>query len=231
MIPRSYTYLAVDLGCLLVPLLATFHPKIKFYTQWRYFLWPCMITAAFFINWDVIFTRAGVWQFNNSYVLGYYFINLPVEELLFFIFIPYACTFTFYCCNQLIRRKPNQVFSRKFAFVLGVSLAGIGCIHLNEWYTSVTFLLLSAMFAYIFLSKAEYTGMFFVSFVLILIPFFISNGILTGTGLAQPVVIYNNHYNLGIRLGTIPVEDVFYGMLLQLMNVAGMMWMKKRQTR
>jgi lycopene cyclase domain-containing protein len=48
--------------------------------------------------------------------------------------------------------------------------------------------------------------------------FFIVNGILTGTGLAQPVVSYNDQENLGIRLLTIPIEDVVYGFELLLLN-------------
>jgi lycopene cyclase domain-containing protein len=52
-----------------------------------------------------------------------------------------------------------------------------------------------------------------------LIPFFIVNGILTGSGLKQPVVWYNNAENIGIRLFTIPVEDIAYGLELILANI------------
>ena len=54
-----------------------------------------------------------------------------------------------------------------------------------------------------------------VSYAVMLIPFLIVNGFLT----AIPVVLYNDAENLGIRIYTIPFEDVFYGMLLILLNV------------
>ena len=59
---------------------------------------------------------------------------------------------------------------------------------------------------------------FYLMYVIILIPFFIVNGILTGTGIEGEVVWYNDQENLGVRMLTIPVEDTFYGFALLLLN-------------
>ena len=59
------------------------------------------------------------------------------------------------------------------------------------------------------------TVSFLFSFAIMLIPFLIVNGFLT----AIPVVLYNTAENLGIRIYSIPFEDIFYGMLLILMNI------------
>lgn len=52
-----------------------------------------------------------------------------------------------------------------------------------------------------------------------LIPFFIVNGLLTGTFISGEVVWYNNAENLGIRIGTVPIEDVFYAFSMLYMNL------------
>jgi len=56
--------------------------------------------------------------------------------------------------------------------------------------------------------------LFYITYAVLLIPFSIVNGLLTGFSYPQPIVWYNNAENLGLRLVTIPVEDIFYGMLL-----------------
>ena len=66
-------------------------------------------------------------------------------------------------------------------------------------------------------------GKFYRAYLVSLIPFFIVNGLLT----CIPVVTYNNNENLGIRLGTIPVEDTIYLLLLLLMNIVIYEFFKK----
>ena len=228
MVPEKYTYLLVDFFCIIFPFLFSFHPKFKFYPQWRYFALPALVTALFFVIWDIFFTAWGVWSFNPGFVVGIYFFGLPLEEYLFFIFIPYACVFTYFCIGTYLNLSRFNNSFRYITLVLAILLLVIGLLHLNQWYTSSTFILLAIVLILLWMSKVDYLPSFFITFLLILLPFFISNGILTGSFIRQPVVLYNNNYNLGIRMFTIPVEDTFYGMLLMLMNIVGYEYLRRK---
>ena len=96
----------------------------------------------------------------------------------------------------------------------------------NKLYTTVTFgLLLVLLLILLFVIKADWLGRFYMAYIVSLIPFYMVNGLLTSI----PVVLYNNHQNLGIRVGTIPFEDHFYSMALLLMNVGFFEYFKARK--
>jgi lycopene cyclase domain-containing protein len=91
-------------------------------------------------------------------------------------------------------------------------------------------MILSFYLAYLTLKvRARFLGYFYTAFGMILVPFFLVNGILTGTFLDEEVVWYNEQAIMGMRLGTIPIEDLFYGMLMMLLNVSVYEWMQSRR--
>ncbi|XZF13459.1 lycopene cyclase domain-containing protein [Chitinophagaceae bacterium MMS25-I14] len=216
-----YTYLVVDSGCLLLPLLCSFYSRFSFYREWKHFLLPCLFTASFFLLWDALYTYLGVWGFDKRYVLGFFFLGMPLEEFLFFICIPFACIFSYHAFSVLFSFGKGGRNTRRLCFILAMLLLTGGLMNTDRLYTCVTFLLLSAFLFFCLRKKVSFLPAFFSSFLFVLIPFLLSNGVLTGSFLERVVVWYNDKENLGVRLLTIPVEDIFYAMLLLLMNVYG----------
>ena len=225
----KYLYLSIDLLSFIFPFLASFQKKAPFYKKWKYFGIAVLITGTIFILWDEIFTRENVWGFNAEYLTGIYIGSLPLEEILFFICIPYASVFTYFALNHLIEKDhlfPHQeLISSGLIILLLIS----GIYNIDKWYTGSTFLGLALFLAYQMLKiRPRYMGRFYFAFAVLLIPFFLVNGILTGSFIEGEVVWYNEMHTLGIRIGTIPIEDIFYGLLLILMNVAIMEWLEDR---
>lgn len=213
-------YLALDIGAVAVPFLFSFHPRIRFDKQWKAFLPGSILVAALFIVWDAAFTAMGIWGFNERYLIGTGFFGLPLEEWLFFLCIPYACVFTYFVFGTLRPDPWGGAPLRSVSAILALSSLVVAATNMDRWYTSTTFLGLCAVMGFLWLTKAPYLGRALLSYAVILLPFFLINGILTGSFIEEEVVWYNDAENLGVRLGTIPVEDIFYGMLLILMNVA-----------
>ncbi|MCF8368150.1 MAG: lycopene cyclase domain-containing protein [Bacteroidales bacterium] len=215
-----YTYLLINLLAISIPFIASFDKRLNFYKQWKFFIPANLLTLLIFIVWDIYFTYLGIWGFNPKHLSGINLVNLPIEEWMFFIAIPYACVFTYEALNYLVKKDYFGKAANTISWVLVVILMSVGILFYERLYTSVTFIS-TALFilVHIYVIKSNYLGRFYFTYLFILIPFFIVNGLLTGSFIEQEVVWYDNTQNLGIRLFTIPVEDSVYGLLLIMMNV------------
>jgi len=215
-----FLYLLLNIGSVSIPFLYSFEKKMRFIKHWKQVFTSLTIVATVFIIWDVIFTTNGVWGFNPDYHLNILFFGMPMEEWMFFFCIPYASIFIHYALAYF---KPTLLLSKKMTrfitFLFMLILLPLVFLNIEKDYTFVNsiFLLFILLMGAIY--GIKHLQRFYISFLVILVPFFIVNGVLTGTGLEEPVVWYNNTKNLGIRLATIPVEDIGYAFTLIFSNI------------
>jgi lycopene cyclase domain-containing protein len=224
----SYLYLLLNLGSLSIPFLFSFHPKLKFYKHWKSLGIGILISMLIFIPWDVFFTINSIWGFNSSYYLNTKIFSLPIEEWLFFICIPYACVFTHY---SLLYYFPNLQLTigktKLISYLLILGFLIISIYNYDKWYTFVNFSLATILTLLVVNKYPKILQSYLITFLVMLIPFFIVNGILTGSFIENEVVWYNNAENLNIRLFTIPIEDSIYAFTLILLNLFVMESVKK----
>ncbi|WP_430931441.1 lycopene cyclase domain-containing protein [Saccharicrinis sp. 156] len=203
-----------------IPFLYSFHPKLKFYKYWPSLFTSILLVAIPYLIWDYFFTENRYWGFNESYLSGYYIFNLPVEEVLFFVVIPYCCVFTFHSLKHYF---PFLSFSKKITATLATLLLIASFLIVMRFshlpYTIINFSSLVFVLILAFIYDWKLLSVYFWVFPVILIPFFIVNGILTGFGIENEIVWYSPHVFMGIRILTIPLEDIFYAFSLVLSNL------------
>jgi lycopene cyclase domain-containing protein len=213
-------YLLLNLGSVSVPFLYSFHPRLQLHKRFLWIFISILLTMLIFIPWDVIFTLHKIWGFNDTYFLGIKFLSLPIEEWLFFICIPFACVFTHYALLLYFPNlKLNKTSTKWISNGLMALLFVLAVINYDKWYTVINFSLAIPLTLLVYKYNTKLLQHFFLTFLVMLIPFFIVNGILTGSFIENQVVWYNNAENLGIRMGTIPVEDSIYAYTMILCNL------------
>lgn len=217
-------YLLINFLTILFPILLSFDNRVQFYKKWKYIFPGLFITGLLFLIWDYLFTVLDVWSFNADYLIGVYLFNLPLEEILFFVTVPFACIFIYECLNFYVKKDVLRPFSKLISIIL-ISLSTIILIsYYVRVYTLITFGLLLVTLTYVeFVQKAN-LGRFYLAFLVSLVPFYIVNGILTSI----PIVMYNDAENMTFRIGTIPFEDHFYSMSMLLINIQLFEYFKRR---
>jgi lycopene cyclase domain-containing protein len=221
-------YLYLNILIIAAPLLLSFDKKVAFYKDWKYLFPAILIIAVVFIGKDAIFASLGIWGFNDEYLIGVRLLGLPIEEWMFFITVPYACVFIYACLLAYLKVDPLKNIHRPFLFILGIALLLLGLIYYNRLYTSIIFIATALLIFYNLYRRQPWLSMFLLAYFVILIPFLLVNGILTGSFIENPVVWYDPSENLGIRLFTIPVEDTVYNLMMLMMTVQLMEGIKGR---
>ena len=196
------------------PLLRSFEHRLRFYNNWFALALSILIMMTVFIPWDVIFTSLEIWYFNDRYILGYKFLKLPLEEWMFFICIPYSCIFIHEVLNYFFPLKKIRFKIHRWTSWVTILILLIGVVFWNKMYTCVCFILCGGFLILFQRNSDLFLTSLYRTYLVCLIPFFIVNGILTGSITNEPIVIYEDFHNTTLRILTIPIEDFIYCFLM-----------------
>jgi lycopene cyclase domain-containing protein len=196
------------------PFALSFDKKVSFYKEWAFVFIAALIVALPFLIWDELFTQWGVWGFNADYLLKIYIGRLPLEEVLFFIVIPYNFIFLLKVVQAYFPNRNKKRIAPVFAFIF-LTTSGLWMILYGANYYTYLATFLSATLTILLRNRKWYQD-FMWTYLLCLIPFFIVNGILTGAFTDEPIVWYSAKHIIGWRMISIPFEDLYYNYALLL---------------
>ena len=177
---------------------------------------PSIVIAAIpFIIWDISVTDRH-WFFADEYTIGFRIFKLPFEEILFFITVPYACLFTW----EMVKKHsvPLKIFETSISnktinvFLIALFIFSLVAFYYGKEYTSLAGLIfiISVLFDRVWGASILTNKKFLFFFILVSFFTFVFNGYLTW----RPIVTYDEIYQLGFRIFTIPIEDFFFGYAL-----------------
>lgn len=218
-------YVLLNLVVVAFPLLLSFDKKVAFYKQWPGAFASIALVVLIYGGWDVWMTAQGVWSFNPDYSGTLKILGLPPGEWLFFICVPYACIFILACVRGYLKDKVLNFPPWKWLAWAG-AFAMAALFFTGKTYTFTVFLSVALAFAGAawLIPDTLKSRNFWLAMLITYLPFIVANGILTG----RPVVLYDDAQNLGIRLGTIPLEDFFFSFSMLLLAMGGFDYFQTR---
>ena len=210
-----FEYLLFNVVIIAGPLLFGSLRRFYFLDRLKQVFLSIVIIAVPYILWDALVTDSH-WMFNEQFILGIKIAGLPIEEILFFLTVPFACLFTWEMITRIFPdvRTNTGLFAQRISYILPV--LGLWLILTGRQYTGfvLIFLALAVSLDKILGTGLIYQRRFYLYLLIIVIFTLLFNGYLTW----RPVVLYDEAYQLGFRIFTIPIEDFGYGVSLLFLN-------------
>ena len=137
-------YLLFDLLILAGPLALSLMPRHDFLARAKSLAIATLVVAVPFVAWDSA-VAGSHWWFDSRYTLGVELFGLPIEEVLFFIAVPYACAFSWETLVGGAKARASLSASvyllPMLAFVAGAATLATG----GPGYTGLTLLALGVV--------------------------------------------------------------------------------------
>jgi len=207
-------YLLVDILTVIFPLLFSFEKRIRYFRRFRPLFISILVTGTVFLVWDVMATARGDWAFNGRYILGPKLWGIPLEEILFFVVVPYSCLFIYEVLAWVLPDKKIDLHIN--LYVVSAVCLGLAWFNRFHAYTATVLVMAGIVTGAVLVTKKEifYSRNFWAFMAISYVPFLVVNYVLT----SLPVVMYSPFAIMGKRFLTIPYEDFLYSYTMLLTN-------------
>jgi lycopene cyclase domain-containing protein len=176
---------------------------------------PRIIRASVFGSLPILlfdFLVAGYfWKYNPKYILGINIFSLPLEELFFFITIPFAIIYAWQQFKKITKKEQHTSNTSKHLILQVLLILLIFYATLTALYYTAGVLIMTLLVinnTWIKNNLLDKTGIKFIGLVAIFTLIF--NWYLT----YRPIVIYNTQVKTNLLITTIPIEDFFFSFIL-----------------
>ncbi|NQU52849.1 MAG: lycopene cyclase domain-containing protein [Bacteroidetes bacterium] len=225
---KNFSYLLVLIGIFAIPILVGLKKQIGIFSNLKYLVPAMLFTGAIFIMLDMRFEQQAIWRFNPEFLIGINIFNLPIEEWLYFIGVPFLGVFIYEFVKHRFSNfeQPNAFLAVSLFLILLFGI--IAYFSRQKLYPFFTFFLLAIYLGYtVFRNrfKKHYTK-FYLAYFIMLVPFILISGILT----ALPIIEYNPIHHFTFQIYSIPIENFASLFLLLLMNITIYEYLKERHS-
>lgn len=221
-------YLLINILTFSIPFVMSFEKKIKFYKNFPSLIFSILVVGTIFILWDYIATVRNDWSFNSKFIIGIKLFSLPIEEIMFFITVPFASIFLYETAKVYL---PNNAlrFPKWINVLAIIFFAVLSIIFRNQYYTFTVMIFTALVFLVNLINKNKLftSKIYWIWILFTYIPFFIVNYLLT----SLPIVEYSPKAIWGIRITSIPFEDFFYSFSMLSFNLFFYLLFKEKWQR
>ena len=224
-------YLILDFLIIAFPLIFSFKWKFKYYKFFKPLAASTLIVGISYIIWDVIVTYRGDWGFNKEFLIGIKLFGLPIEEILFFVVVPFACIFIYE--NIVFFLKDKKITFNKWFYIANAGVfTVVGILFRNQDYTILSMFSCALLFivAPIMLPDMLKSMNYWLYIILSFVPFIIFNYFLTSLIVVwyNPNAIWGGDGSWNGRFFTIPFEDFFYNFAMLSFYLMVYLYFKKK---
>ncbi len=213
---KNYIFLTILLLIFLAPLFYMVTGKLGFRQKLRYGMPAIFISGLVFLLWDIRFTQVGVWSYDSDFTLGIFFKGLPLEQWLFYLVIPCAGLLVYEMIKTRLHTSKADNILMGAGLLVAIGLAVIAYTYRVRVYTFFCALFTAVYLGYTIFRKQfkPHLAPFFLTFLILLVPYFLLNGILTW----NLAIVYHQEQVLNLWLWMVPVENFVFLFLLLLIN-------------